>query len=161
MARLAATGRWQCKPGCHSVPAICWRAAKRSDDKSLEAVGSAPHWRPRSAAANARLSGTRPEGAKAHRHTSPRIRSSPWLGALSFCRSAPPVPSRQTPKYKRRLLGRPTCRDLTLLSPRDYCFARFQVCQICPDPSFVPNSLGTAPPAGSKQILYWSGPSNS
>ena len=52
MARLAATGRWQCKPGCHSVPAICWRAAKRSDDKSLEAVGSAPHWRPRSAAAN-------------------------------------------------------------------------------------------------------------
>jgi hypothetical protein len=52
MARLAAIGRWQCKQGCHSVLAICWRATKRSDDESLGAVGSAPHWRPRFAAAN-------------------------------------------------------------------------------------------------------------
>ena len=44
---------------------------------------------------------------------------------------------------------------------RAYFFTRFQVCQICPDPAFVPNSLGTDKFAGSKQILYWSGPSNS
>lgn len=76
-------------------------------------------------------------------------------------RHYPASASLSNARFPQRSRGRQLPKFFACPPPSNYLFARFQVCQICPDPAFVPNPLGTDKLAGSKQTLYWSGPSNS